>query len=126
MSESEPNPQAVPEPQMDQCLQPRRLQQILVPLRLGQLQLRVQPSRQKLRRRPRRPRMPRRPLQLRVVRVALYRLFRASLPQPRRYLRLQLGPRRFPACQLACQPQQLLPRLACPQWLRVRWLRNRV
>ena len=60
--------------------------------------------------------MPRRPLQLRVPRVALYRLFRASLPKPRRLL----------ACRLACQPQQLLPRLACLQWLRVRWLRNRV
>ena len=39
--------------QMNQCLQPRRLQQILVHLRLSQLQLRVQPSRQKLQRRRR-------------------------------------------------------------------------
>ena len=70
--------------------------------------------------------MPRQPLQLRVVRVALYRLLRASLPQPRRYLRLQSEPRRLPACQLVCQPRRLPLRLACPQWLRVRWLRNRV
>ena len=62
--------------------------------------------------------MPRRPLQLRVVRVVLYRQLRASLPQIRRHLRLQLGPRRLLACQLACQPRQLLPRLACLQWLR--------